>query len=81
MDPRLMLWKGIWLESPNGCELGVSDGVFLGTFQLEPDSEMWKYFCRKFQMVPSLMMGTNFWLEILNVSQLGDFEGNFGWKL
>ena len=26
-------------------------------------------------MAPSLVMGTNFWLEILNGPWLGDFEG------
>ena len=29
----------------------------------------------KLQMDPSLAMGTNLWLEILNGPQLGDFEG------
>ena len=31
----------------------------------------------KLQMDPSLAMGTNLWLEILNGTQLGDYEGFF----
>ena len=32
-------------------------------------------FSHKFQMGPSLVMATNFWLEISNKDQLGDFDG------
>ena len=42
MDPGLVIWKGTWLEDLNGCEFGASGGVFLGDFQLDPKSVMWK---------------------------------------
>ena len=45
-----MIWKGTLSEILNGCELSASDGIFLGNFQLEPNSEMWK----------------EFWLEIID---------------
>ena len=44
MDPGGVIWKVTWSESLNGCELGASDGVFLGNFQLDPGSEIWKGF-------------------------------------
>ena len=44
MDPGLVISKGTWSEVPNGCEGGASDGAFLGKFQFDPDSEMWKGF-------------------------------------
>ena len=44
MDPGLVIWKVTWLEGPNGCEIGAADGLFLGNFHLDPDSDMWKGF-------------------------------------
>ena len=44
MDPGLVISKGTWSEVPNRCEGGASDGAFLGNFQFDPDSEMWKGF-------------------------------------
>ena len=55
-----MIWKGIWLESLNGCERRASDGLILGNFQLEPNSEIWKVFGQ----------------EMLNGPQLGDLGGD-----
>ena len=44
MDPGLGICEGTWSESLNGCEGGVSDGVFLGYFKLQPDLEICKGF-------------------------------------
>ena len=44
MDPGLGICEGTWSESLNECERGASYGVFLGDFQLGPDSETWKRF-------------------------------------
>ena len=44
MDPGCVIWKVTWSEIPNGCELGASDGVLLGNFQLNTGSEMWAGF-------------------------------------
>ena len=42
MDPGWLIWKVNCSESPNRCELGASEEGFLGNFQLDPGSEMWK---------------------------------------
>ena len=44
MYPSLVICKVTWSEGLNGCDLGVSDRLFLGNFQLDPGSEIWKYF-------------------------------------
>ena len=42
--PWLGDMEGDLLEGPNGCEIGAADGLFLGNFHLDPDSDMWKGF-------------------------------------
>ena len=44
MDPGLVIWKVTWSKITNGYEIEAPDGFFLGNFQLDPDSEMWKGF-------------------------------------
>ena len=57
MDPNLVIWEGTWPKIPNGCERGVLDGVFLGDFQLDLDSEMWKGFWSEFPDGPLAFSG------------------------
>ena len=59
MDPRWVIWKEFWSEIMNVCELGESDGVFLGNFQLDPAGWFGSIFGQKFQMEPSSVMSTN----------------------
>ena len=60
MDPGLVIWKVTWSESPNGCELRASDGVFLGIFNWTLTRRCIRGFC---------------W-EILNGPRIGDLGGN-----
>ena len=67
MDPGWVIWKVTWSEITNRCEIGASDGVFLGKFQLDPGSEMWRGFNRENSNGP--------WLGDLE----GDWVGKYDW--
>ena len=60
------IWTGPRSEIPNGCEVGATNGVFVGNFQSDPVSLMWWDVWLEIPMGLSLVMGSGSCLGVFS---------------
>ena len=76
MGPGWVRWMVTWWESENGCELGLSDGLFPGNLQIDPGFTKWTVFWSEtFLIKPGLVNWTEFCVECPIGGERGGVEG------